>query len=83
MAKLSRKVKKICDALDLVPLSKIRKCGTCRSTCCTSLDIVLECRKAFETKYATSKYHQAWLCALKQAISKDDSAEEDGSVQLL
>ena len=37
----------------------------------------------FESKYANSKYHEAWLCALKQAISGDNSAEADPEGHLL
>ena len=36
-----------------------------------------------QTKYADNKYHQDWLCALKQAVSEEGSAEEVGSEQEL
>ena len=42
----------------------------------------MECCKGFETKYG-NKYHQDWLCALKHAVSEEDSAGEVGSEQQL
>ena len=50
---------------------------------CQGLDRLLECFQTFEHKYANSKYHEAWLCAFKQAISGDHSAEQDPQENLL
>ena len=78
MAKLSMKVQEISDALDLVPVSK-RDCveHAVAHAIGQGLDKLVECCQAFESKYANSKYHQPWLCALKQAISQGDIAEQD------
>ena len=78
MAKLSMKVQEISDALDLVPVSK-RDCveHAVAHAIGQGLDKLMECWQAFESKYANSKYHQPWLCALKQAISQGDIAEQD------
>jgi len=84
MAKLSLKVTKISDALDLVPLSKREFVEHAVAHAIgQGLDSVMECCKVFEIKYANSKHHYAWLCALKQAISEDDSAEEEASQERL
>ena len=84
MAKLSLKVQKISDALDLVPVSK-RDCveHVVANAIGQGLDRLLECFSPFEDKYANSKYHEAWLCAFKQAISGDHSAEQDPEEHLL
>ena len=78
MAKLSMKVQEISDALDLVPVSK-RDCveHAVAHAIGQGLDKLMECCQAFESKYANSKYHQPWLCALKQAISQGDIAEQE------
>ena len=84
MAKLSLKMQQISDALDLVPVSK-RDCveHAVASAIGQGLDRLMECLQAFKSKYANSKYHEAWLCALKQVISGDDSAEADPEGHLL
>ena len=70
MAKLSLKVQKISDALDLVPVSKRDYVEHVVANALEEgLDKLLECFQTFEQKYANSKYHEAWLCAFKQAIS--------------
>ena len=70
MAKLSHKVQEISDALDLVLVSK-RDCveHAVANAIGQGLDSLLECFQTFENKHANSKYHEAWLCAFKQAIS--------------
>ncbi len=75
--KMPLKVQEISDALDLVPVSK-RDCveHAVADAIGQGLDRLLECFQVFEDKYANSKYHQAWLCAFKQAISGDGSAEQ-------
>ena len=75
MAELSLKMQKISD---LVPVSK-RDCveHAVANALGEGLDRLIECFKAFESKYANSKYHEAWLCAFRQAISGHDSAEAD------
>ena len=84
MAKLSLKMQQISDALDLVPVSK-RDCieHAVAIAIGQGLDRLMHCLQAFESKYANSKYHEAWLCALKQAISGDNSAEADPEGHLL
>ena len=84
MAKLSLKMQAISDALDLVPVSK-RDCveHAVANAIGQGLDKLLECFSTFEDKYANSKYHEAWLCAFKQAISGDHSAEQDPEEHLL
>jgi len=84
MAKLSLKVTKISAALDLVPVSKRQLVEQAVAHAIgQGLDSVMECCKDFETKYGNNKYHQDWLCALKQAVSEEDSAGEVGSEQQL
>ena len=84
VAKLSLKVQKISDALDLVPVSK-RDCveHAVANALGEGLDRLVECFQAFESKYAYSKYHEAWLCAFKQAISGDNLADQDSQKRLL
>ena len=69
---------------ELVPVSK-RDCveHAVADAIGQGLDRLLECFQVFEEKYANSKYHQAWLCAFKQAISGDGSAEQDPEGHLL
>ncbi len=85
MGNLSLKVANISDALDLVPVSErehvehavVHAIGQ-------GLDSLLKCCQSFDDKYANSKYHQPWLCALQQAISNGAPAEqEDPEEQLL
>ena len=72
MEKLSHKVQEISDALDLVPVSKRDYVEYAVANALEEgLDKLIECFQAFESKYANSKYHEAWLCAFKQAISGD------------
>ncbi len=74
------KVAKISDALDLVPVCKRELVEhTIGHAIGQGLDSLMECCKVFESKYANRKYHQAWLCALKQAIFVGDSAEQEHS----
>ena len=81
MAKLSLKMTKISAALDLVPVSKRQLVEHAVAHAIgQGLDSVMECCKAFETKYADNKYHQG---AFKQAVSEEGSAEEVGSEQQL
>ena len=77
MAKLSLQVLNISDALDLVPVSnrKTVEHATAQAVG-QGLDSVMQCCKAFKVKYATSKYHQTWLCALNEVISEDGSTEQ-------
>ena len=77
MAKLSLQVLKLSDALDLVPVSnrKTVEHATAHAVG-QGLESVMQRCKAFEVKYATSKYHQAWLCALNEVISEDGSTEQ-------
>ena len=84
MAKLSLKMQAISDALDRVPVSK-RDCieHAVANAIGQGLDKLLECFSTFEEQYANSKYHEAWLCAFKQAISGDHSAEQDPEEHLL
>ena len=75
MAKLSLKVGDITNALDLVPVSKREYVEhAIAHTVGQGLDSLTECYQGFEAKYARSKYHQPWLCALKQAISDGEPA---------
>ncbi len=85
MAKLSLKVANISDALDLVPVSKRQDVEHAVAHAIgQGLNSLMECCQLFETKYASSKYHQPWLCALKQAISEGHAAEqEDPEEELL
>ena len=78
MAKLSLKVQKIYDALDLVPVSQ-RDCveHAIANALDKGLDRLIEYFQAFHNKYANSTYHEAWLCAFKQAISENDLADQD------
>ena len=78
--KMPLKVQELSDALDLVPVSK-RDCveHAVADAIGQGLDRLLECFQVFEEKYANSKYHQAWLCAFKQAILVWDSAEQENS----
>ena len=78
MAKLSLKVANISDALDLVPVSKRAYVEHAVGHAVRQgLDSWMECCQVFDNKYANSKYHQPWLCALKQAISEGDPAEQE------
>ena len=78
LAKLSMKVQEISDALDLVPVSNRDYVEHAVAHAIgQGLDKLMECCQAFESKYANSKYHQPWLCALKQAISQGDIAEQE------
>ena len=63
MAKLSLKVQKISDALDLVPVSK-RDCveHAVASVIGQGMDKLMECFQSFQNKYADSKYHEASGC---------------------
>ena len=84
MAKLSFKVTKISAALDLVPVSKRQLVEHAVAHAIgQGLDSVMDCCTEFETKYADNKDHQDWLCALKQAVSEEGSAEGVGSEQQL
>ena len=82
MAKLSLKMQKIFDAL--VPVSK-RDCveHAVANALGQGLDKLMECCHVFERRYANSKYHEAWLCAFKQAISEDDLLDQDPQMRLL
>ena len=83
--KMPLKVQEISDALDLVPVSK-RGCveHAVADAIGQGLDChrLVECFQVFEI-HANRKHHQAWLCAFKQAISGDDSAEQDLEGHLL
>ena len=84
MAKLSLQVHKISAALDLVPVSK-RGCveHAIANALAEGLDKLMECSHVLERRYANSKYHEAWLCAFKQAISEDDLLDQDPQMRLL
>ena len=80
MAKLSLKVQKISDALDLVPVSK-RDCveHAVANAIGQGLDKLLECF----SRQICQQQDEPWLCAFKQAISGDHSAEQDPEEHLL
>ncbi|DBA82520.1 TPA: hypothetical protein ACH3X2_000744 [Trebouxia sp. C0005] len=84
MAKLALKVQEIIDALDLVPVCK-KDCvdKAVAHAMSQGLDKLMQCFRALESKYADSKFHQAWLRAFKQAISGDGSAEQQLEQNLL
>ena len=71
------KVQELSDALYLVLVSK-RDCvkHAVANAIGQRLDRLLEFFQVFEDKHANSKYHEAWLCAFKQAISGGGSAEQ-------
>ena len=78
MAKLSLKVADISDALYRVPVSKREYVERAIAHAVgQGLDSLIECYQGFETKLPRSKYHQPWLCALKQAISDGEPAEQE------
>ena len=83
MAKLCIKMQEISDALDLVPVSQ-RDCVeyAVAHAIGQGLDRLMECCQVCKSKYAKSKYHQPWLCALKQAISQGEIAKQEPAVQL-
>ncbi len=85
MAKLSLKAANISDALDLGPVSEREHVEHAVAHAMgQGLDSLLKCCQSFDDKYANSKYHQPWLCALQQAISNGAPAEqEDPEEQLL
>jgi len=47
------------------------------------LDKLIECFQACESKYANSEYHEAWLCAFKQAILGDDLVDQHPQMHLM
>ena len=74
------KVQEISDVLDLVPVSKRDFVEHAVADAIgQGLDRLVACFQVFENKYANMKFHQAWLCALKQAILVWDSAEQENS----
>lgn len=77
-------MQKVVYALDLVPVSQ-RDCleHAVANALGEGLDKLIECFQAFQNKYANSKYHEAWLCAFKQAISGADLADQDLQKHLL
>ena len=77
MAKLALKVQEISDALDLVPVSR-RDCvkHAVADAIGEGGNKLKEGLQVFESKYASSKYHQAWLSAFRQAVAGDCSAEQ-------
>ena len=84
MAKLSLKMQKNFDALDLVPVSK-RDCveQAVADAIGGGVNKLKECLQVFEGKYASSKYHEAWMSAFRQAVVGDCSAEQDHADHLL
>ncbi len=83
MAKLWIKMQENSDALDLVPVSQ-RECVefAVANAIGQGLDKLMECCQVCKSKYANSKHHQPWLCALKQTISQGDIAKQEPAVQL-
>ena len=82
MAKMSLKVANISDALDLVKREHVEHAVA--HAIGQGLDSLMKCCQILDNKYANSKYHQPWLCALKQAISNAEPGEqEDPEEQLL
>ena len=81
MAKLCIKMQEISDALDLVSERDCVEYAVAHAIG-QGLDRLIECFQGFESKYANSKYHQPWLCTLKQAISQGDIAKQEPAVQL-
>ncbi len=73
-------MQEISDALDLVPVSN-RDCveDAIADAIGQGLDRLVKCFQVFEDKYADRNFHQAWLCAWKQAILVWDSAEQENS----
>lgn len=72
MAKLALKVQEIHDAMDLVPVSR-RDCveHVAADAVGGGVDKLKKCLQVCESRYASSKYHQAWLSAFRQAIAGD------------
>ena len=79
LAKLTGKVQKISDVLDLIPLYN-RKGVELSVTHAVSegLDAFTKCVAGFERKLADQEYHQDWLKALKAAVA-DDEQELSGT----
>ena len=84
MAKLAFKVQEVSDAMDLILVSK-RDCveHAVADAIGGGVDKLKECLQVCESKYASSKHHQAWLSAFRQAIAGGCSAEQDHADQLL
>ena len=84
MAKLALKVPEVSDAMDLVPVSK-RDCveQAVADAIGGGVNKLKECLQVFEGKYASSKYHEAWMSAFRQAVVGDCSAEQDHADHLL
>jgi len=75
LARLTSRIEKVYDALDLVPVCKRHEIETAiADSVGRGLDAVLECCQELEGKYSKAKYHQDWLHAMKEALVDDDHA---------
>ena len=73
LAKLTGRIQKVYDALDLVPVYKRQQVEVAMADCVErGMDAMLLCWQQFEAKYSKHKHHQSWLQALKQALSADE-----------
>ena len=72
-AKVTGRIKKVYDALDLVPVYKRQQVeAAVADSAGRGLDAMLQCWQEFEKKYAKHKHHQDWLHALKHALLVDE-----------
>ncbi len=73
LARLTSRINKVYDALDLVPVCKRHEIETAiADSVGRGLDAVLECCQELENKFNKTKYHQDWLHAMKQALADED-----------
>ncbi len=73
LARLTSRIEKVYDALDLVPVCKRHEIETAiADSVGRGLDAVLECCQELESKYNKAKYHQDWLRAMQEALADDD-----------
>ena len=78
LLKLTHKVKKVSEALDLVPLYKqadIEKAVA--DAIGKGLDSMAKCVSDFEGRFAGKEHHKDWLRALKKALEDNDTVEND------
>ena len=75
LARLTSRIQKVYDALDLVPVCRRHENqAAIADSVGRGLDAVLECCQELESKYNKAKYHQDWLHAMQQALADDDQA---------
>ncbi len=75
LAKLTGRVNKVYDALELVPIYMRHQVeAAVADSAGRGLDAMLQCWQEFENKYAKHKHHQDWL---KQALSVDEQHQVD------